>query len=371
MILDNSYFYRGMNITADLLMNSRMCCDYSTEYSNFYPHEFDSYYIYVPRAQRTAWHLDTFSPWLAIVGAASVTIFTLLWYCFRAILNRPRRLGDMVFRVIGSLLQTDAVDCDRSQYSSERLLTACILIFALVSTIFISADVYEDLLTVKYDQQIQTNQELQDSNLSIIITPEIQYLFEEGIVESALQQKMIVVNYSMAISMIYGKNMSNAYVLRRSRGDSLLESAAAEIDGRPAFYRMEKPIAPSMLAYHALKSFSYKDEFDQINQRIIEAGFMSYFSNVSDFKLYFKDRYRKEIQNARQDLKLEFSEITSLIAIYMVGNMFAFLVLLFEIFWYKQSENICNWINRMQFREVVEHTKGTRTVKDELFEYLE
>lgn len=360
-----------MNVTADLLMNSRMCCDYSFDYVNFYPHEFDSYYIYVPRAQRAAWHLNTFNPYLAIVGAAAVTIFTLIWYSFRIMLSRPKDFGKLVIRIMGSLLQTDAVENDRGQYSSERLLVACILIFALVSTIFISADVYDDLLTVEFNKQMNTMQELQESNLTIIITPEIQHLFEEGIIESTLQQKMIVFNYSMVISMIYHKNMSNAYVLRRSRGDAILESAAAELNGRSAFYRIEKPIAPAILAYHANKSFPYKDEFDQITQRVIEAGLMNYYNNISDYKLYFKDRYRKEIRNARKDLKIEFSEITSLIAIYMVGNCIAFLVFLFEIFWHKQSEKIRNWINKTQLKEVVERAKVVQIDDDILFEYIE
>ena len=47
---------------------------------------------------------------------------------------------------------------------------------------------------------------------------------------------------------------------------------------------------PSVLAYHALKSFQYVEEFDQLTQRLIEAGFMKHYNRISDFKLFFKDR---------------------------------------------------------------------------------
>lgn len=227
-------------------MNSRMCCDITNNYANFYPHEFDSYVVLVPSSSVKPHRM--FHPTTGLFFLFAFLLFSFIWILFKCVLYQKKKVTDyedIFVEVLGMLLITKAVK--DSSYISERILITSILLFATVLSIIEASIIYEEMVKDLESIEINTLKELKNTNYPILLTADTKILMEYGKVNDNLQKKFVLMeNFEITYEILSG-NTSQAYVLRRSRAEFLQQRYSMQKDGRSIFHIVKESLCESLV----------------------------------------------------------------------------------------------------------------------------
>lgn len=245
-----------MNVSTDLIMNSRVCCDYSLNYINFYPHEFDSFSILVPAASPDIWFGHSFKPRIFWYSIGFLVCFSLLWNIIKKAFYGKNN-GELDFikvwlDVLGMCFLTSAMNYPK--FISERILVATILIFSTIMAVIFSAVIYNDMVNDILAKNMDTIKDLQESELPIVIGPDVKFLYFNGNLSIfQLKNQLIPETYDKIASMILERNVSQAYVMRKSRAEFLLKRYELQENGFVAFHLMKEYLSKYLFSLTNVK----------------------------------------------------------------------------------------------------------------------
>lgn len=154
--------YADLHITAELIKGN------AEEMNEFlYPHDKACFRIVVPRIKTEQ---DFFDKLSQNNVAQSICLSVLLIYISKIILNRSWRVHDWIltfFTIISSIFGQKRQKISTPLW--ETIWNAQLLLITIFSTAALSAISYQSLVSVKYNTQIDTINDLIESDLRIFV----------------------------------------------------------------------------------------------------------------------------------------------------------------------------------------------------------
>lgn len=139
---------------------------YKQDYDNIFPHEFDNYCIIVPKGRKIIFSLgQVFESFVLKSVPFVLIIFVIFWKKLRR--HKEFDWSHVTIDILGIYLATNANH--RSFHCSERLLLVSLFIFTQVTVVAMCGLLYQSMVIASFDSEINTLQQLGDSELDIMI----------------------------------------------------------------------------------------------------------------------------------------------------------------------------------------------------------